>query len=742
MHQDDDRNGYADRRFAQTSEDVKNYLEKNTAIKVKRVYATDAAVNPTNWNYGSFSAGEPIDSSLKKPGFSWSGTKNDIANEINNGAFYVLHRDHGYAGGTGWHMPAFSRTDVKNLLSNGKRLPIVFSINCHTGEFQVSECFAEAFLRHTNGGAAGVVGAAYYSYSGLNDAFSIGMFDAIWANPGFVPKFTGSGGIKNPNLKPHNEILNMGHVVNHGLLRMVETWGTDKYTFELYHYFGDPAMRIWTIQPQKITAVTHDDTIICNSTSLSVSNCSLKDGLVTLVADGEFVAKAFLSDGNCTLNFPPLAAKNALLTISKENYAPYLVAIPVVGGCPKAKFSVGSEVACVENQITFTNKSIGTISSYNWDFGIDALPSTATGVGPHKVLFAAGGEKTIKLTVDGSAGKSVYETTVYIDDICRFNSTASGTQTVKICNGYLYDNGGKSIYTNGTDGRTVISPPGAKSVNLQFLSFDFENSKDSIIVYDGATTSSPIIGSFSGNNLPNGGKITSTGASVLIRQRTNSSIQKEGFEVYFYCDQDNKSPVADFLVSSTESCSGYLKLLDVSQNKPNKWYWSFGDGNQSTEQNPLHHYSSAGEFDIKLVAENSYGNDSVLKSKVVKVAFPEPPQVFDAYVCQKGQAVLKADCIGSPEWYDSLVGGTFLGKGKRFITPQVDSFTTFYVQRNASVFYAAMENPTGNGSFYNSSQEYGLVFSVFTPLRINSVLVNANISKERTISLKHSAGTV
>jgi len=739
--QDDDRNGYADRRFAQTSEEIKNYVEKNTNISVKRVYATDAAVNPTNWNYGMFSAGEPIDASLKKPGFPWNGGQNDIANEINNGVFYVLHRDHGYAGGTGWHMPAFSRTDVKNLLNNGDKLPVVFSINCHTGEFQVSECFAEAFLRHTNGGAVGVVGAAYYSYSGLNDAFSMGMFDAIWSNPGFVPKFSGSGGIKNPDLKPHNDILQMGNVMIHGLLRMVETWGTDKYTFELYHYFGDPAMRIWKSQPQKILFATHEDTIICNSTAFEVKNCSLKDGLVTLVADGEFVAKAILVDGKCTLSFPPLAAQNAILTISKENYAPYLFSIPVVGGCPKAKFIVGTEVPCVENQITFTNKSSGTIITYSWEFGNDALPSTASGAGPHKVLFALGGEKNIKLTVDGSAGKSTYESKVFVDDICRFNSTTSGSLTIKNCTGYLYDNGGNGAYTNSTDGRVIISPPGAKNVNLQFLKFDFEVGKDSIIIYDGATITSPVIGSFSGNNLPNGGKISSSGASVLIRQRTNSSIQKEGYELFYYCDQDNKAPEANFIVSSEESCSGYLKLTDVTRNKPDKWYWNFGDSKTSVEQSPLHLYHVNGEFDIQLIAENAFGKDTVLKSKVVKVAFPEPPVVYDAFSCNKGQAILKAECIGSPEWYDSLTGGSFLGKGRRFTTPVVDTFTTFYVQRNASIFYAGIENPSGNGSYYNSTSESGLIFNVFKPIRLNSVLVNSSISKERTITLKNSAGT-
>jgi len=739
--QDDNRDGYADRRFSLTSEEVKKYIEDNTDINVQRVYATESAVTPLYWNKDLFANGEPLDSNLKKPVFKWDGSKTDIAASINNGVVYVLHRDHGYAGGTGWHMPQFMTSDVKSLLSNSNKLPIIFSINCHTGEFQVSECFAEAFLRHTNGGAAGVVGAAYYSYSGFNDALSLGMFDAIWSNPGLVAKFTGTGGIKNPKVTPHNDIFTMGDVLNQGLLRMTETWGTDKYTYELFHYFGDPAMKIWTSIPQKITAVTHDDTIICNSTSFQITNCSLNDGLVTLVADGEFIAKGNLVNGNCTLTFPPLAAQNAILTISKHNYAPYLASIPVVGGCPKAKFSIGNEVYCVDNQITFTNKSIGTISTYSWDFGPDALPSTATGAGPHKVIFAIGGTKTVTLTVDGSAGKSTYQHDIIIDNDCRFNSLTSGTSTIKICNGYLYDNGGKDVYSNNTDGKTVISPTGAKTVSLQFLNFNFDSGKDSIIIYDGPTTTSPVIGSFSGNQLPNGGKITSTGSSITIRQRTNSSIQKDGFEVYFYCDHQNVAPIADFLVSTEESCSGNLKFINISRNNPNSFLWRFGDGDTSTANEPTHYYNKNGEYDISLIVNNAFGTDTTKKEKYVKVVFPDPPETFDGHTCQNGVAILKANCIGTPEWFDTIADGVMLGKGKRYITPAISCNKTYYVQRNASVFHVGIENPSGNGSTYNNPSEYGLVFNCYQPLVLKSVLVFANGQKDRTINLKNSSGT-
>ena len=71
--QDDNEDGYADRRFSLTSEDVKTYLETNTDIEVTRVYATDATVNPRFWNKGLFASGEPLPEYLRKPTFPWTG---------------------------------------------------------------------------------------------------------------------------------------------------------------------------------------------------------------------------------------------------------------------------------------------------------------------------------------------------------------------------------------------------------------------------------------------------------------------------------------------------------------------------------------------------------------------------------------------------------------------------------------------------------------------------------------------
>ena len=324
--QDDNTNGYADRRFTHTSEEIRDYVITKGKT-VARVYWTNSNVTPTRYNNGAFSDGQLIPSVLlKSNNFNWNGGANDITSNINSGKFYVFHRDHGYVGGSGWSKPYYTTSSMNNL-TNGDKLPIIFSINCHTGEFTLNECFAEKFLRLNNSGAAGVIAASYYSYSGLNDGFSIGMIDAIWSNPGLVPNF-GNGGITNPTLNSHSDIFTMGDVLNQGLIRMIATWNgsnsANRYSSELFHYFGDPAMKIWTNAPVTITA-TVPATIISGSTTLSISNSSCPTALATAYYNGELIGKTTLSSGSGTITFSPVTSVGStiIVTLSKHNYRPF-----------------------------------------------------------------------------------------------------------------------------------------------------------------------------------------------------------------------------------------------------------------------------------------------------------------------------------------------------------------------------------------------------------------------------------
>ncbi len=327
QYQDSNYDSYADRRFSHTSEDMRNYVMGQGYV-VNRVYNTYASVTPQYYNNGYYSpAGMAIPSELLKPGFAWDGDAADILNEINAGRFMVWHRDHGSV--TGWATPAFSTTNVDQL-SNGNLLPVVLSINCLTGKFVgTTECFAERFLRKSGAGCVGIFAATEVSYSGPNDGFAPGLVDGIWPDPGIDPQY-GSGGLGNPT-PAHDPIYTMGDLLNFAKIAMESLWNTHQTTWELHHYFGDPAMQIWTSPPTTATA-SHPLSLSVGATSLAITGSNCPEGVATLVYEDTLVGKTTLAgDGTGTITFPALsgAESNAILTVSKHNFKPYIADIPV-----------------------------------------------------------------------------------------------------------------------------------------------------------------------------------------------------------------------------------------------------------------------------------------------------------------------------------------------------------------------------------------------------------------------------
>ncbi len=78
-------------------------------------------------------------------------------------------------------------------------------------------------------------------------------------------------------------------------------------------------------------------------------------------------------------------------------------------------------------------------------------------------------------------------------------------------------------------------------------------------------------------------------------------------------------PVAEFKTASIKSCDGRVEFSDLSTNVPTAWTWDFGDGNQSSVQNPTHTYSASGTYTIKLTTSNLYGSDNSTKVSYITV---------------------------------------------------------------------------------------------------------------------------
>jgi gliding motility-associated-like protein len=77
---------------------------------------------------------------------------------------------------------------------------------------------------------------------------------------------------------------------------------------------------------------------------------------------------------------------------------------------PEADFNTIPSAVCLGTPVQVLDAStfpIGSITSWAWSFGADAVPQTATGAGPHTVTFNTSGQHPIVLTIETDLGCKV-----------------------------------------------------------------------------------------------------------------------------------------------------------------------------------------------------------------------------------------------------------------------------------------------------------------------------------------------
>jgi PKD repeat protein len=84
----------------------------------------------------------------------------------------------------------------------------------------------------------------------------------------------------------------------------------------------------------------------------------------------------------------------------------------------------------------------------------------------------------------------------------------------------------------------------------------------------------------------------------------------------------DRKPAADFRSSGRDivANSQTVSFFDQSSYAPTSWQWTFEGGtpNTSTSQNPTNiQYLVAGDYPVKLIASNSYGSDTIIRTKYV-----------------------------------------------------------------------------------------------------------------------------
>ena len=261
----------------------------------------------------------------------WTGgTPEQVVQAVNEGAFWLQHRDHGLE--TGWGEPAVRNSHVYQMNNVGK-LPFVMSINCLTGKFNYNQdCFCEAWMRHTyngeNAGAVGVLCPTETSYSFVNDAFVWGVYDLFDGD--FMPDY-GPYAANTGNWMPA-----FGNVAGKYFLAQ-SNWPYNSeskdITYTMFTAHCDAFLRIYTQVPQEMEVV-HPEVIIAGLGEVSIT--APEGCMISLVKeDGEggwqILAVTEATGDPQNIEFDPQVPPTEInLIVTGQNYLRYEAVMGVI----------------------------------------------------------------------------------------------------------------------------------------------------------------------------------------------------------------------------------------------------------------------------------------------------------------------------------------------------------------------------------------------------------------------------
>ncbi|MHC1745016.1 MAG: PKD domain-containing protein [Syntrophobacteraceae bacterium] len=272
-------------------------------------------------------------------------------------------------------------------------------------------------------------------------------------------------------------------------------------------------------------------------------------------------------------------------TETKTNY---------VSVTPDANFSASPTVGMEPLTVSFSDATVGSVTSYAWNFGDGG---TSTLQNPSHV-YTSPGTYTVSLTVTGPGGSNVETKTSYITvyrtDFSATPRTGTGTLT-----------------TTFTD----LSTGGPTS-----WEWDFGDGTPKSYVRNPSHTYSS-------------GGVYTVSLTVSGPNGTSQEIKTGYITVYYTI------PAANFTASTVSGPS----LLNVSFTNSSTgvvdtWLWEFGDGSTSTEQNPSHVYSTAGVYTVKLTATGPGGTNT--RTRLSYITVTTPMANFTATTATSGVAVL------------------------------------------------------------------------------------------------------
>jgi PKD repeat protein len=298
---------------------------------------------------------------------------------------------------------------------------------------------------------------------------------------------------------------------------------------------------------------------------------------------------------------------------------------------PKASFFADVLSGTVPLKVDFADLSTGSVDYWDWSFGDGGISFLQN----PEHIYHNPGLYTVSLNVAGLLGSDDMIRADYInvlpieiiDDNTGDNFSVSGAWSASTAYpGYLGSNYRWKAKGTGAYSATWyfdVTLPGTYKVYAWWsaASGRASNAPYTINHAFGSTTVRV-------NQLTNGAQWNELCEvyfdigrySVVLSDNADGNVIADGVKITYVNDQvppaaadfsaDKTSGSALLTVQFSEKCTGAIT----------SYLWNFGDGNSSTDKNPIHIYDNPGTYDVTLSVNGPGGSDVEIKSSYIKVS--------------------------------------------------------------------------------------------------------------------------
>ncbi len=335
----------------------------------------------------------------------------------------------------------------------------------------------------------------------------------------------------------------------------------------------------------------------------------------------------------------------------------------LVRAFPQVGFGFTVDTGCAPLLVEFANLTYGSPISYNWDFGNG---QSSTDSLPEPQLFAGDTipvDYTIRLIVENSCGTDTLSKilTVEPDSVQAFFQASKTRGCAPFAVQFTdFSTPGTVISWDFGDGNTrmeddpvhTFTEAGSYQVKQHAANACAEDSTYiEIEVLAGPVPSfdhSPNLCSgqeiqFSNTSEPAGGSIWSfgTGDSSVLSNPTYLYDSPGVYTITLTATRPasgcsasmereitiSEPPEARFDIANATGCAPLEVRFSNTSSGGNYYQWEFGDGNSSVQPDPVHLFTTPGQYDVRLRVSNAAGCFSdTLISEVF--AFPKPEAAF------------------------------------------------------------------------------------------------------------------